>query len=60
MSKKPDKHHVEELKEMIKEKEPGEPVDKIFAKFCHRHGTSMNQCREYYEQLVSKGEIKKE
>jgi predicted solute-binding protein len=60
MSKKTDKSHVNELKEMIQESKGKEPVDKIMAMFCHRHGVSMNTCREYYEQLVAKGEIKRE
>ncbi len=60
MTQKKEKHYVEELKEMIKEKEPKEPVEKVFAMFCERHATSMEECRKYYDQLVSKGEVEKE
>ncbi len=60
MSKKKNKNHFDELKEMIEESKDKEPVDKVIAVFCHRHGVSMDKCREYYEQLVAKGELKKE
>jgi hypothetical protein len=52
------KHHFKELKEMIQEKEPSEPVGKVLANFCHRHGVPMDQCQKYYDELVAKGEIK--
>ncbi|MEM2081819.1 MAG: hypothetical protein QW744_06085 [Candidatus Bathyarchaeia archaeon] len=60
MSKKEDKHHIEELKEMIKEKKPDEPVEKVLAKFCERHGVSMGTCRVYYKRLVKEGHVKEE
>jgi len=60
MSKKTDKHHINELKEMIQEKKPQEPVEKVMATFCERHAVSMNTCKKYYDQLVAKGEVKKE
>ena len=60
MSKKTDKQHMQELKEMVKEKQQKEPVEKILANFCERHGVSMDTCRIYYNRLVKKGEIKEE
>ena len=59
-SKDKDKHYMSELKEMLSEKEPDHPVDKVFAVFCHRHAVSMETCKEYYDRLVEKGEVKKE
>lgn len=53
-----DKQHIQELKEMIREKEPKEPVEKVLAKFCERHAVSLDTCRKHYERLVAKGEIK--
>jgi ribosomal protein L20A (L18A) len=58
MGEKMDKQHVEELKDMIREKEPEEPVEKVLVKFCSRHGVSLDTCRVYYNRLVEKGEIK--
>lgn len=58
MSKEMDKHHVDELKEMIQEKKPTEPVEEVLAKFCARHGVSLDICRVQYNHLVEKGEIK--
>ena len=58
MSDKTDKHMIQELKEKIKERKPGEPVEKILTVFCERTGISMDSCRVYYKQLVEKGEIK--
>jgi len=58
MGEKVDKHHIEELKEMIQEKKPKEPVEKVLVKFCERHGVSLDTCRIYYNRLVEKGEIK--
>ena len=57
MSKK-DKHHIEELKEMIQEKKPDEPVEKVLVKFCERHGVSLDTCRVYYKRLVKEGKVK--
>ena len=58
MGEKMDKHHIEELKEMIKEKKTEEPVEKVLVKFCERHGVSLDTCRIYYNRLVEKGEVK--
>jgi hypothetical protein len=55
---KGEKHYLNELKEMIQEK-PSEPVGKVLANFCQRHGVSMDQCKVYYDKLVEKGELKK-
>ena len=58
MNEKKDEEHIEELKEMIKEKKSEEPVEKILVKFCERHGVSLDTCRIHYRHLVEKGEIK--
>jgi predicted solute-binding protein len=60
MSEKKDKQHMEELKEMIQEKKPREPVEKVLVKFCERHGVSLDTCRMYYNRLVKKDEVKEE
>jgi predicted solute-binding protein len=59
MSKKlvDEKHSVEALKEMIAQRKPGEPVEKVLAVFCQRYGVSMAVCRSYYDELVKRGEI---
>jgi hypothetical protein len=57
MSKKMDKEHIQELKEMVQEKKPGEPVEKVLVKFCERHGVSLEACRVQYNRLVEKGEV---
>jgi len=58
MSDKMDKHKIQELKEMVKERKPDEPVEQVLAVFCERHAVSLNTCRVYYNRLVEKGEIK--
>jgi hypothetical protein len=59
MTEKFDRQHkVEELKDMIKNRKPGEPVEEVLTVYCQRHGISIETCRVYYEQLVKKGEIK--
>ena len=58
MSEKLDKHKIQELKQMIKEKKPDEPAEKILTTFCERHSLSLGTCRYYYNVLVEKGEIK--
>jgi hypothetical protein len=57
LGERKDKHHIEELKEMILEKNPKEPVEKVLVTFCERHGVSMDTCRIYYNRLVAKGEV---
>ena len=34
MSEKLDKHKIQELREMVKEKDPDQPVEKVLAVFC--------------------------
>ena len=58
MSDKTDKHNTQELKKMVQEKKPNEPVEKILVNFCERYGVSLDTCRIYYNRLVEKGEIK--
>ena len=58
MSEKLDKHKIQELREMVKEKRPDQPVEKILAVFCERHSLSMGVCRYYYNTLVENGDIK--
>jgi len=54
------KEKIKELKEMIEEKPPEEPVEKVLIKFCERHAVTLGTCRKYYKRLVEKGEVKKE
>jgi hypothetical protein len=54
------KEKIQELKQMIHDKKPDEPVDKVIVNFCERHGVSMNACKKYYDLMVEMGEIKKE
>ena len=58
MDEKMDKHHIQELKEMIQEKEPKEPIEEVLVKFCERHAVSLETCRKHYERLVAEGEVK--
>ena len=59
MSKKSDKHHMDEyLKQMFKDKPKNEPTEKTLSTFCQRYGVSMNECKEYYVKLVKQGQIK--
>jgi hypothetical protein len=58
MSDKIDMHKVKELKEMLQERKPGEPADKILAVFCERHGISLSTCRVLYKEMIEKGDIK--
>jgi predicted transcriptional regulator len=52
-----DKEHMAELKAMIQEKKPKEPVEEVLTTFCARHGVSIDTCRVYYNRLLEKGEI---
>ena len=54
------KEKIKELKEMIEEKPPEEPVEKVLIKFCERHAVTLGTCRKYYKRLVEKGEVKSE
>lgn len=58
MSDKMDKHMFKELKEMVQNKAPSDPVEKVLSIFCERHGLSINSCRHYYNLLLESGEIK--
>jgi hypothetical protein len=53
-------HKVKELKEMLQNRKPNEPVDKILAVFCERHSISLATCRVFYKQMVEKGEVKEQ
>jgi len=58
MTEKMDKEHIQELKDMVREKKPEEQVEEILAKFCERHAVSLETCRVHYNRLMDKGEIK--
>jgi hypothetical protein len=60
MSKKvvDEKHSKEALKQMIKDRKQGEPVEEVLATFCQRYSLAMKSCREIYNELVANGEIK--
>ena len=60
MGEKIGKRHIAELKVMIQEKKPNEPVERVLIKFCARHSVSLDTCRIYYKRLIEKGEIKEE
>jgi hypothetical protein len=51
---------IQELKIMIQEKAPDEPIEKVLVKFCERHAVTLGTCRKYYERLVEQGEVKEE
>jgi hypothetical protein len=51
-------HRIKELKEMIKEKDPNTPIEKVLAIFCERHALSSETCRHYYDILINEGKIK--
>ncbi len=60
MSKKivDEKHSKEALKEMIAQRKPVQSIEEVLAIFCQRYGLTMAACRNYYDELVKKGEIK--
>jgi hypothetical protein len=60
MPEKAHKESLKELKEMVQKKDPKEPIEKVLVDFCGRHGISLATCKNYYNQLFEKGEIKKE
>ncbi len=60
MRKRTDKEHIEELKEMIQDKKPNDPVEKVLTVFCERHAVSMDTCKKYYDQIVTQSKNKKE
>ncbi len=59
MAEKMSKEKIQELKEMIQEKAPSEPTEKVLVNFCSRHAVSMETCKKYYDLMVAKGEISK-
>jgi hypothetical protein len=44
MSDKFVRDHLDELKQMVKDKKHNQPVEEVLAVFCQRHGTSMDTC----------------
>lgn len=46
------------LKDMLQDRKPDEPAEKILATFCQRYSLDMATCRSFYDDLVRKGEIK--
>lgn len=58
MSDKQDKHNLDLLREMVKERKPDESPEEVLSMFCQRQGLSMDTCRDYYKKLVQKGDIK--
>jgi hypothetical protein len=58
MSEKLDKHKIQELRQMVEEKDPQQPIEELLAVFCSRHGLSTGTCRYYYNLLVQSGDIK--
>ena len=52
------KEKIDELKQMLKEKKPDEPIEKVLVNFCERHAVTLGTCRKYYERLVENGEVK--
>ena len=52
------KEKIQKLQQMIQEKKPEDPVEKVLVLYCARHGVSMDTCREYYQYLVDAGEMK--
>ena len=58
MSDMQDKHNLNLLREMVKERKRGESPEEVLSIFCEREGISMDTCRAYYRKLVEKGEIK--
>ena len=60
IAEKMPKEKIQELKDMINEKNPDEPVEKVLVNFCERHAITLGTCRKYYTRLVEKGEVKKE
>jgi hypothetical protein len=58
IAEKMPKEKIQELKQMLKEKKPDEPIEKVLVNFCERHAVTLGTCRKYYELLMEKGEIK--
>ena len=58
IAEKMPKEKIDELKQMLKEKKPDEPIEKVLVNFCERHAVTLGTCRKYYERLVENGEVK--
>lgn len=60
MSKKlvDEQHAKEALKELINNRDPDTPAEKLLPIFCQRYGLTMEACRTIYNELVAKSEIK--
>ena len=58
IAEKMPKEKIQELKQMLNEKKPDEPVEKVLVNFCERHAVTLGTCRKYYERLVENGEVK--
>jgi hypothetical protein len=58
MSDKLDKHKIQELRQMVKEKDPKQSTEELLTIFCSRHGLSSGTCKYYYNILVESGDIK--
>ena len=58
IAEKMPKEKIDELKQMLKEKKPDEPLEKVLVNFCERHAVTLGTCRKYYERLVENGEVK--
>jgi hypothetical protein len=58
IAEKMPKEKIAELKQMLKEKKPDEPIEKVLVNFCERHAVTLGTCRKYYERLVENGEVK--
>ena len=58
IAEKMPKEKIQELKQMLIEKKPDEPIEKVLVNFCERHAVTLGTCRKYYELLMEKGEIK--
>jgi hypothetical protein len=58
VAEKMPKEKIDELKQMLKEKKPDEPIEKVLVNFCERHAVTLGTCRKYYERLVENGEVK--
>jgi hypothetical protein len=51
---------INELKQMIAQKDEDEQVEEVLVKFCSRNSCSMETCKEYYIFLIKTGEIQEE
>ena len=58
IAEKMPKEKIDELKQMLKEKKPDEPIEKVLVNFCERHAVTLGTCRKYYERLVENREVK--